>query len=94
MNETKASHDQTSRRSLLKGMSIAAGAASLGAVVRPNQAAAQATKLTHAVAKYQDQPHDGQECSTCVQFEPPGSCKIVESPISTHGWCQFYTKKT
>ncbi len=93
MTESKASHEQTSRRSLLKGMSAAAGAASFAAVARPKSAAAQA-KLTHAVAKYQDQPNNGAECSTCVQFQPPGSCKIVEDPISPHGWCQFYTKKS
>ena len=33
-------------------------------------------KLTHEAAKYQDQPKDGQQCSGCVQFVAPASCKV------------------
>ena len=51
------------------------------------------TKLSHDVAKYQDQPKNGQKCSTYLQFVPPGSCKIVVDPISPNGWCQFYGPK-
>jgi hypothetical protein len=81
-----------SRRSLLKSVPILAGAVTSAAAF-PQTALAQ-TKLTHTVAKYQDQPNNGQKCSTCVQFAPPGSCKIVMDPISPNGWCQFYGAKT
>ena len=81
-----------SRRSLLKNTPLLAGTIASAAIL-PQVSFAQ-TKLSHAVAKYQDEPKNGQECSTCLQFAPPGSCKIVADPISPNGWCQFYAKKT
>jgi hypothetical protein len=77
-----------SRRSLLKNVPILAGAVASAAAMA--QAALAQTKLSHDVAKYQDQPKNGQKCLTCLQFVPPGSCKIVVDPISPNGWCQFY----
>jgi hypothetical protein len=81
-----------SRRWLLKNSPAFAGAIA-SAVALPQNAFAQ-TKLTHEVAKYQDEPKNGQKCSTCVQFQPPSACKIVVDPISPNGWCQFYAPKT
>jgi len=81
-----------SRRSLLKHVPIFAGTIASAAAL-PQAALAQ-TKLSHDVAKYQDQPKNGQKCSTCLQFVPPGSCKIVVDPISPNAWCQFYGPKT
>lgn len=84
----------TSRRMLLKSVpAIASAVAVFGAIAEPSAAVAQ-TKLSHQVAKYQDAPHNDQECSTCVNFLPPNACRIVASPISPHGWCQFYAKKS
>lgn len=94
MDDSKTLKEEISRRSLLKGMPAVAGiVVSFGAVALPEAAMAQ-TKLSHEVAKYQDMPKNGQECSTCLQFMPPNACKIVASPISPQGWCQFYAKKT
>jgi hypothetical protein len=87
----KEAHDSKgiSRRAIMRGaMTLAGIAASLAA----ENARAQ-TKLSHAVAKYQDTPKNGQQCSTCVNFVPPSACKIVASPISPRGWCQFYAAK-
>jgi hypothetical protein len=81
-----------SRRWLLKNSPAFAGAIA-SAVALPQNAFAQ-TKLTHEIAKYQDEPKNGQKCSTCVQFQPPSACKIVVDPISPNGWCQFYAPKT
>lgn len=93
MDDTKAPKEKISRRSLLKSVPMVAGiVASVGAIAVP-EAEAQ-TKLSHEVAKYQNKPNNGQQCSTCLQFEPPNACKIVASPISPNGWCQFYAKKT
>jgi hypothetical protein len=76
------------RRSLLKSVPVVAGAIiSAGAI--PDSLFAQ-TQLTHEAVKYQDQPKDGQQCSTCVQFEPPSSSNTEEDPISPTGWCQLY----
>ena len=83
--------DGVCRRSLLKSVPMIAGAI-ISATAIPDSLFAQ-TKLSHEASKYQDQPKDGQQCSTCVQFEPPSACKTVESPISPNGWCQLYVAK-
>lgn len=79
------------RRSLLKSVPMIAGVI-ISATAIPDRLFAQ-TKVSHETAKYQDQPNNGQQCSTCVQFEPPSTCKTVESPISPNGWCQLYVAK-
>jgi len=82
-----------SRRTiLLQSVSIAAGGFILSA---PGARTAVAqTKIAHEAAKYQETPNNGQQCSTCVQFIAPASCKIVADPISPNGWCQFYAAKS
>jgi hypothetical protein len=87
----KEIHDSKgiSRRAIMRGAVTLAG---LAASLTAGEAGAQ-TKLTHAVTKYQDTPKNGQKCSTCINFEPPAACKIVVSPISPNGWCQFYAAK-
>ena len=86
-------HKEVSRRDLLKGVALLAGAVAL----RPARAQAKAPK---AAMKYQDHPKDGAECSTCLQWIPGktptamGTCKVVEGPISPKGWCLAYVKKT
>jgi hypothetical protein len=79
------------RRSLLKNVPILAGAI-ISASAIPYGAFAQ-TKLSHEAAKYQDHPNNGQQCSSCVQFLAPASCKVVEDPIGASGWCQLFTAK-
>jgi hypothetical protein len=81
-----------SRRTIVQGTVTLAGVAA-AASLDANGAGAQA-KLAQAVAKYQDSPKNGQQCSTCGNFVAPAACRIVASPISPHGWCQFYAKKT
>ena len=79
------------RRSLLKSVPAFAGA-----IIATNAMAESLfaqTKLTHEAAKYQDNPKDGQQCSGCVQFVAPASCKVVEDPIGASGWCQLFAAK-
>ena len=79
------------RRSLLKSVPVIAGA-----IISTNAMAESLvaqTKLTHEAAKYQDTPKDGQQCSGCVQFVAPASCKVVEDPVASSGWCQLFTAK-
>ncbi len=84
------------RRALLHGAAVAAGAAVLTWIAP--QAAAQ-NKVSKEVMKYQDKPHDGQQCDTCMQYIPGssatamGTCKVVAGPVSPHGWCVAYVKK-
>ena len=63
------------RRSLLKSVPMIAGAIISTNVVAQNLFAQ--AKLTHDAAKYQDHPNNGQQCSNCVQFVAPASCKVV-----------------
>jgi hypothetical protein len=51
-------------------------------------------KIAQSVVQYQPQPKNGLFCSTCVNFDPPGSCKIVAGAISPNGWCLVYAPKT
>jgi hypothetical protein len=79
------------RRSLLKSVPMIAGAIISTSTVPQNLFAQQ--KLTHEAAKYQDSPKNGQQCSGCVQFVAPASCKVVEDPVAASGWCQLFTAK-
>ena len=79
------------RRSVLKSVPVIAGAIISTSAVAPSLFAQ--AKLTHDVAKYQDHPNNGQQCSGCVQFVAPASCKVVEDPISASGWCQLFQAK-
>lgn len=93
METKKTPKADVSRRRVLRGVPIIAGVAVCFGMATPHAARAQ-SKLSHEQAKYQDKPKNGQECSTCLQFQAPNACQIVASPISPHGWCQFYGKKT
>jgi hypothetical protein len=79
------------RRSLLKSVPAIAGA--IIATHAMTESLFAQTKLTHEASKYQDQPKDGQQCSGCVQFVEPASCKVVEDPIAAEGWCQLFVAK-
>jgi hypothetical protein len=88
---TNPSKTGVCRRSLLKSVPMIAGAiVSTGAM---GETLFAQTKLTHEAAKYQDTPKDGQQCSACVQFVAPASCKVVEDPIGASGWCQLFMAK-
>ncbi len=57
-------------------------------------------KATKQAMQYQDQPKNGQECDQCMHWIPgpkpdaPGSCKVVDGPISPKGWCVAFVKKS
>lgn len=76
-----------SRRIVLARAALALGAAAVGATATPG--AAQ-TKVSQAVAKYQDQPRGSNRCEICVYFQAPSACKLVEGNISPNGWCQLW----
>jgi hypothetical protein len=79
------------RRSVLKSMPVIAGAIISTNAVTHDLFAQQ--KLTHEADKYQDHANNGQQCSGCVQFVAPASCKVVEDPVAASGWCQLFTAK-
>jgi hypothetical protein len=90
-NPSNLSNKGLCRRSLLKSVPVVAGAIISTNAMTQTLFAQQ--KLAHDVAKYQDQPNNGQQCSGCTQFVAPASCKVVEDPISATGWCQLFTAK-
>ena len=84
-----------SRRGLLEGTLVIAASIStrLAAPARAEAELMEAEKIMHSDAKYQPTPKGQQRCEICLQFEPPDHCKIVRSPISANGWCQYFAAR-
>ncbi len=90
MNSNNDGSQNMSRRLALTGTALALVVAADAAITR---AGAQ-TKISQAVAKYQDQPKGQQSCAVCANFQPPNACKFVQGTISPNGWCQLFAAKT
>jgi hypothetical protein len=84
---------QLSRRAILAAAAGGALTSAAGMPVAADEPVAEKDKIKKTDAKYQDQPKGQQRCEICLQFQPPASCKIVQGPISPHGWCQFFAAK-
>jgi hypothetical protein len=50
-------------------------------------------KAKQSLVQYQETPKGDQECDTCLYWEPPDSCKIVEGKIKPKAWCALYLPK-
>ena len=81
-----------SRRRLLKGAALLAGA-SLTASMVPSKNALAQQKVSKETAKYQDKPSADKQCSNCAQFIPNNGCKLVEGTVSPQGYCILWQKK-
>ena len=79
------------RRRLPANTALAVGATAAVRVVSP--ATAQ-EKMSQADAKYQVTPKGDQRCDSCMLFQSPNACKVVQGEISPSGWCQLFVKKT
>jgi hypothetical protein len=55
--------------------------------------AAEEMKISANAVGYQDHPKGDKQCSECVHFLPPSSCKIVEGTISPHGYCRIFARR-
>ena len=86
------------RRSLMKLAVVIAGGAALE-TMHVRATAADQKKLAKSAVKYQDKPSAGKECDDCAQFiagktaNAEGSCKVVEGPVSPHGYCIAFAAK-
>jgi hypothetical protein len=89
--ESKDGSATCSRRSLLVA-AVAAVSAAAAAASDP-AAAAAAMKISEAAVAYQDQPDGDKQCSKCMQFLAPSSCKMVDGTISPHGYCRIFTPR-
>jgi len=91
------SHDNKTRRGVLKaGLAVAGGVAAAGAARAAQAAGAQRfaqDKIAPAAVQYQPTPKDGQRCDKCVNWEAPAGCKIVSGKIAPEGWCVAYAPK-
>ena len=87
------SSNKLTRRSLLGRAAWLAGATLAGTIVPIKLASAQ-QKVSKEAMKYQDKPNGSMQCSNCMQFEPPSSCKVVAGTISPNGYCIAWVKKT
>lgn len=89
------------RRALIrKGITAAAvGTIAASGLLKFTPARAQ-SKVSKAVAMYQDKPKGDQQCSKCIHFIPGktatanGTCQKVEGVISPHGWCGLFVAKS
>jgi hypothetical protein len=91
-----ASSKSISRRTLFESAGVAVGLAIAAASTPPataEEAIKQEDKIKKPDAKYQDKPKGQQRCEICLNFQPPSTCKIVQGPIASHGWCQFFAAK-
>jgi hypothetical protein len=87
-----------SRRRFLKSAAIVGGVAAMSTISFPRRARADdSSKAPQAAVKYQDQPHNNQQCSECMYFQPPsgggatGHCKVVQGDIAAKGWCMLFS---
>jgi hypothetical protein len=82
-----------SRRRLLQAWSGLVSFVLLGPrLLAGRQAEAQA-KASQQQVKYQQTPKGKQDCSNCLQFIAPDSCKLVAGKINPKGWCLLYAAK-
>jgi hypothetical protein len=79
-----------SRRRLLLAAGAAVGAAT---VVNNHPTIAAEIKISASAVGYQDHPNGDKQCSQCVHFLPPSSCKMVEGTISPHGYCRIFAPR-
>ena len=84
-------HTKVSRRTILRGAAVAAGAVP---VLLSGMSAQAANKQKKETVKYQTQPNKaGQHCSICANYIDPKQCKVVEGEIDPNGSCKLFVKK-
>ena len=83
------------RRRLIVDLTLLAGAASLFDLILPGSwAVAGQVKLAQNEIGYQPTPKGQQRCDACVNWNPPGTCKLVAGSISPTGWCGLFARKS
>jgi hypothetical protein len=96
---TTSFNPRMSRRSLIRRLAVATGAAvSLPLVGWPSTTRAQvaAGTASKSALQYQDHPKGTSACANCANFLPgndaqsAGKCTIVAGDISPKAWCLAY----
>jgi hypothetical protein len=79
------------RRTILQHSIVGAGAAGLALAKGPARSELF-VKSTKEQAGYLDRDEPAAHmCTQCVYFDGPTDCKVVESPISPLGTCDYYS---
>ncbi len=86
------------RRDLLRGMAMTAGALAVGAAAGISPIGfAEAGKCPGMTPKatlhYQDHPNGAEHCAVCTNFISPGCCKVVAGPVVPAGYCLAFSPK-
>jgi hypothetical protein len=70
--------------------------ATIPIVVVSGRADAATNATLRTTLKYQGTPEGDKSCANCMQFVPPGSCKVIpgDTEISPQGYCAVWAKKT
>jgi hypothetical protein len=82
-----------SRRSLLLVWSGFVSFVFVGPGLLGNRRAEAQAKATRQQVQYQETPKGNQDCSNCLQFIAPDSCKLVAGKVDPKGWCLLYAAK-
>jgi hypothetical protein len=88
-NRNDAGEGRVSRRHFLFAAAVGGGAA-LGLAATSAQAS---NKMSPRAMSYRPNPNGNQRCDNCANWQPPGSCKLVDGPIAPNGWCILYHPK-
>ena len=82
---------RVTRRDFLFVTAVGGGAIlGVGLAASPTRAA---TKAAPKSVSYRPTPNGSQRCDNCMNFEAPGSCKLVDGPIAPSGWCTLYSAR-
>ena len=79
------------RRDFLFGAAVGGGAL-LGAGLVSTPAAAS-NKVSPRAVQYRTTPDGNHQCSNCLVWVAPDSCKLVDGKIAPTGWCILYRPK-
>ena len=89
--QERNSINRISRRDFLFAASVVSGAVvSSTLLVSP---ALASTKMSPKAMSYRPTPNGNQRCDNCANFQAPGSCKLIDGPVSPSGWCILYNPK-
>ncbi len=80
-----------SRRDVLRAAALLTGTSLTAAM--GDAALAQPKKASKDAMKYQDKPNGDKQCSSCLHFQPPAGCAVVEGTVAPQGYCIAWAKK-
>ena len=91
MKPKPANRRRVTRRDFLFAATAGGGAlVGVGLIASP---AAASNKMSPKAMQYRPTPNGNLRCDNCANWQPPGSCKLVDGQILPTGWCILYRPK-